>query len=666
MIYFVTNRSHNQVAYPKISSFKDLDSFINGMIAKNIPIGIDTETNGLDPYLSELLLISIGDEVTQFVIDFPSLDNVDIKLLNNILDKPNLILAGHNIKFDYKQLKAHGIVIKRHVRLYDTMIADQILGQGSSRRNSLAEVAKRRIGVDLSKETRSEFIYMDSNSELATRHVQYAAKDVTYLNRILREQIALRNKYNLGVRFKNEMALVPIIGDLELEGIGFDKDAWLNTAAENRAKLFELKLKMDHAVAKIMQTKGVNKPEYRRERKHQSSVTHDMFDNTPTVIENKNLGNVNYSSEKQIKQIFIDAGEPLPVDKHGDITTGKEALVKYIVDTEGLSIMVPFIELLLQYSKINKQLSSFGEAFAKNVHRTTGKIHTIYRQCSTDTGRFASGDTKNGYPNMSQIPKDLKFRHPFIAKPGYKIITIDFTACELTILASVSGDKKLIELLMDESQDLHTYLANAAWRAFKSDPDYEVTDEERTQFKGVNFGLIYGATPMRIAQLLGISIEGGQLIEGVLRQEIPQVFNYLDTVSQRAIRYGFVVFNKRTNSRRWFMDVFAHRKEGSPLPPTVRGEIERAAKNAPIQGTNADLMKESMVKIDRYFQKYKIPAQMLLQVYDELVIEVREDRAEEVAKEVQKIMNATADLYLRTGLGIHMRSGYKIENSWTK
>jgi DNA polymerase-1 len=297
----------------------------------------------------------------------------------------------------------------------------------------------------------------------------------------------------------------------------------------------------------------------------------------------------------------------------------------------------------------------------------TGAVHTIYKQCSTATGRFASGDTKNGHPNMAQIPKDNQYRIPFKARVGYKLMTIDFSACELTILASMSKDKTLIRLLMDDTADLHSYLANAAWRKVKKDPTYVVTDKERTIFKGVNFGLVYGATAIRIAALLNISLNDAKIVVQSLSEQIPMVFRYLNKIANQALKDGYIIFNQRTNSRRVFKEVLSAKNGGYPVPFKMHGIIGRAAKNAPIQGTNADLMKESMVEVDKYIKATNIDAHILLQVYDELVIEIPDDgHIFKRAEDIQKIMETTADKYLDTTLGIHMKSDYKIANTWQK
>ena len=299
------------------------------------------------------------------------------------------------------------------------------------------------------------------------------------------------------------------------------------------------------------------------------------------------------------------------------------------------------------------------------INPVTGAVHTIYKQCSTSTGRFASGDTKNGHPNMAQIPRQNQYRIPFKARPGYKIMTIDFSGCELTILASESKDRKLISLLMDDDKDMHSYLANACWRVLKNDPDYVVSDAERTQFKGVNFGMVYGATPMRIASLLNIPLHAAEQIEQTLRLEIPDVFAYLDSVAEKAAKDGYVIFNTRTKSRRWFKDVLAS-FSSTPLDRGAVEAVKRAAKNAPIQGTNADLMKESMVTLDKVFRHHNHDAHILLQVYDELVIEINENEIYTLAPKIQEIMNSVADKYLDTSLGIHMQSEYKIDKNWLK
>ena len=657
MLHFITQRTdHNHPRSKK--TVLAVRQYLNYLKTNHIPVAIDLETTGLDPLQEDILLVAVGDDNHQFIIDATSID-----LPHLFSGFENLVYIAHNAKFDYKFLKQANVGIRR---FYDTMIVEQIISQGDKTRSAaLDAVALRRAKVKLSKGTREEFQYMvgDSSTVFEPRHIVYAGEDIKYLHKIRRKQMDLVYKYDLRNRLAIELPLIPVIGDMELRGINLDKISWEDNIRINEKLLNDLQVQMDTELQQQAIAMNVTMRKYLKVRASKSYVVTDLFGDDKIVHAQSEV-NINYGSPQQIKDIFTDFGMPVPMDKHGKITVGREVMQQYNI-LHYNNPLSDFINLYLQYIKVRKKLTSFGENFLHMIHPVSGAIHTMYKQCSTATGRFASGDTKNGHPNMAQIPRENQYRIPFKARPGYKMMTIDFSGCELTILASESKDKKLISLLMDDDKDMHSYLANACWRVIKKDPDYEVSKDERTQFKGVNFGMVYGATTMRIASLLNIPLSQAEQIEQTLRLEIPDVFNYLDSVSQQAVQDGYVIFNTRTKSRRWFKEVLTS-FGGEPLDKTTRGNVERAAKNAPIQGTNADMMKESMVVLNKYFRAKALDAHILLQVYDELVIEVREDLVHKLAPKIQEMMNGVADKYLDTSLGIHMSSDFKIDKNWVK
>lgn len=663
MVYFVTTRTDHIYKCPYKLGRGAAISLLRKIQAQGKMLAVDIETNGLDPFTSDILLLTIGDYNTQVVFDATS---IDLNFLYEFLSTASNSVIGHNLKFDYKFIKHH---LELDITfIYDTMIVEQILSQGDkSRRNNLEAVIARRLQRVLSipKSTRLEFINMDLKSVFDTRHVMYAAEDIKNLQAIRTAQIPFITRARLELRVGIEMQLVPIIANMELRGILLNTTAWKDNIKINTVELARYQSLLDKELCDIAINRSMDDKKYISVRGGAVFNVPDLFTGNKKIIV-ASTTHVNFGSEKQVKQVFRDFGQPVPMDKHSKVSIGREILQQYnVLNYNGL--LSTFIDQLLVFVKIRKKLSSFGENFLDMINPVTGAIHTIYKQCSTVTGRFASGDTKNGHPNMAQIPKDNQYRIPFKARVGYKLMTIDFSACELTILASMSKDKTLIRLLMDDTADLHSYLANAAWRKVKKDPTYTVTDKERTIFKGVNFGLVYGATPIRIAALLNISFDDAKLVVEALTNEIPQAFNYLRKIELKALKDGYIIFNKRTNSRRVFKEVLSAKNGGYPVPYKLYGVIGRAAKNAPIQGTNADLMKESMVEVDKYIKATNIDAHILLQVYDELVIEIPDDvHIFKIAEKIQDIMEITADKYLDTTLGIHMKSNYKIANTWQK
>jgi DNA polymerase-1 len=306
-------------------------------------------------------------------------------------------------------------------------------------------------------------------------------------------------------------------------------------------------------------------------------------------------------------------------------TVGVKNIQLYLKQNPSSSLR-DFLGIFIKYKKVQKHLSSFGYNYLDMISPITGRLHTVYRQCMTETGRLSCGDSSGaGKPNLQQIPKMKELRRCFGYLPGYKILIIDLSSAELVILGSKAQDFNLIKL---NEGDMHSYLATKSWRKILQNETYTVSktenEEKRTEFKNVNYGILYGATARKIAETLNVSIDAAQLVMETLGEEIPNTFAYMERVSKEAVSKGYVVFNSRTNSRRWFVD----RSQRSI------GKIKRAAINSPIQGTQADMIKESMVEVNKMIIENNYDSQLLMQVHDELVFAFKDDEFPEKVKEV--------------------------------
>jgi DNA polymerase-1 len=444
-----------------------------------------------------------------------------------------------------------------------------------------------------------------------------------------------------------EMPLVKILGDAELRGLVIDQEKWIEIIKEKEQEEKDLKAKLDEIL-------------------RNSTIYDDLLKSSRRPLRKKSLGlwwnklNINYNSSEQIKSIFRIFGESIPrgTRKNSDgefeetETVGVKNIQLYLKQKPD-TILKDFLETFIKYKKVQKHLSSFGYNYLNMISPITGRLHTVYKQCFTDTGRLSCGDTKNASkPNLQQIPKLKKLRQCFGYLKGYKILTIDLTGAELVILGSKAQDFKLIEL---NNGDMHSYLAQKSWRKILKDDTYiisqEINTDKRTEFKNVNYGILYGAGVRKIAETLNVSLDHAQLVMDTLNDELPDTFRYMDTASAFALANGYIEFNSRTHSRRWFVE----RGRSSV------GQVKRAAINAPIQGTQADMIKEAMVEINKYLIKNNIDGHLLMQVHDELVFAFR-DR-DEFPEEIKKIMLDTANKYL---VGVEMKASYHVEDTWTK
>lgn len=731
MIKFITKRTDHKVTLPTLDNTEELEFFLS----KQIQVGYDKEFNGLDAYTCIPLLTSIGNSDRQYVIDDTS---IDISFLN----KYNKILfIGHNIKIDYKLSVLQGVQFRN---IWDTMIVEQRLGMGSGRANTLDATLQRRTNTFLSKSTRDDFMKMNKKSIFLDEHIKYAAEDVGYLEDLIEVQKKYIEKFNMDFLLTDvEFPLTSILGDSELVGCALNENNWREIIKDNKEKKFKLESELDAEIKKLLLEKKALFPDFKipkkyiNPRKKETLVFFNLFE-PPSVKENLNLKNVNWSSSKQIIDTFKLLGEKVPEINIKDTKTkkkkikqsiGEDSLVQYKIKNPD-SILKLFIDILLKYKETEKELTTYGERFLTDwikkktgrekgyKNSVTGKVHTYYGQCFTDTGRLSSGDAKQGYFNSQNLPASEKYRNSFIADPGKLITKCDLSGAELMLGASLSGDERLIKLVL--SGDPHSPLANSSYnsiikyivntmkedraiieleellkanRSFLKDKDkksltqeaadlltierakkaYEdkrfiITKESandlRESFKAVVYGLCYGASADRIAEVLSISKYYAQLIEETMKNELPILFKYLQDNSNKGVRDGYVIFNKRTNSRRWFPQVLIANELGVNVSFKEKGDIERQCKNSPIQGTQSDGLKEAIV---RYFYEYVYPnnldIQLIFNVHDEIVIQHPEEDIES-PKILSKYMNETLTHYLVEGL--QMQSEYKTNKYWEK
>jgi DNA polymerase I-like protein with 3'-5' exonuclease and polymerase domains len=395
-----------------------------------------------------------------------------------------------------------------------------------------------------------------------------------------------------------------------------------------------------------------------------------------TIIKiKKNPNNINYASDTQVVEIFARLQEPLltkaetlviprfnkkgRIDKtYNTFVTGEKALESY-KNMLPESIMVDFIDLLIKHRGYTKATSTYGMNFINNLNPVTGKLHTSFGQCFTDTGRMNSGGGKEepDKPNFQNIPAKtdyaISMRNCFLADEGYSIGTHDLSGAELIIMCSLSQDMKLLEIARG---DMHSYVAQGCWRAIyryramklskklAENTSVDVEGEKRlanlinlslnyvvdstkkairTAFKPMTFGTIYGMYAAKAAKTLNIIKEEGQIVIDWIRSQFPAVFRMVEAASEFAENHGYIIINERTKSRAWFPNIIkALKGEISAGDNFVTISKEKSeARNIRIQGTQADMIKEATVAIQSWIYKegYSDEIILLSWIHDEIV-----------------------------------------------
>lgn len=403
--------------------------------------------------------------------------------------------------------------------------------------------------------------------------------------------------------------------------------------------------------------------------------------NQPAIREDDTMG---IPVLRKDKQVVVNPNE----------FSAKDNLIqRYLI----LKPKTPIKEFLLKFNelqKLSKAIDTYGKSFVEKINEKTGFIHTIYRQADAETGRMQSGGGKREPDkfNSQNLPRDPRYREPFEARKGYLFDTQDYSGAELITMVSHAQDFDLLKLNTEDVLkigivDMHCAMATMSWRninkhrantyhnvlsksemmefsdveeyqklyeeAVKNSVSFVVTKTEpegyRQDFKPMGFGIIYGMYPKKAGFTLNISTQEGAIVINTVKSMIPKVIQFVEAQSQFAYDRGYVIFNTRTNSRRYF-PILIDRLKGKVSMDTNFldiSEAKSAARNATIQGTQADFVKEASVRLAYYYWKNNIDAYTLLWVHDEIGCEIEESIAEEVSKKKTEIMIETANRYLR-------------------
>lgn len=557
------------------------------MLAYETVLGIDTETTGLDPYASELLLLQISTLDKVYIVDCKRLVPLALK---SVLENPGIRKIAQNAKFEYEMLRQQmGITINS---LFDTMLAERLLTAGIGREISLKQIANKYIGAVLDKSVRESFHKLAGNGDsyLAPEQLHYAARDAFIMIPIWQRQAPDLKKGVLEQVAELEFHCIPAVGDMELAGVKIDVDRW-------RAIIADVLVQRDRAQAELSEMLAP------------ASMQATMF----------GVPSINLNSSTQLMEAFAKLGVNLP-------DTMEATLSKFDH---------PAVAKLLEYRGHEKTLSAFGENVLGLINPRTGRVHPDFNQYGADTGRFSC--TR---PNVQQIPATSDFRKCFIADEGYKLVTCDYSQAELRILAELSGDEGFVTAFRS-GQDLHTLTAS---QMFGVSLD-QVQKSQRSAAKAINFGLAYGMGPGGLAPRLGVSLDEAKELIARYFKAYPGVQKWLDKAAKDAVRLGYSV---TTLGRKRFYnlpDESLKRLNEDEYRKQI-ASIERQGKNSPIQGSNADMTKLALIGLRTALKDWD--ARTVNTVHDEIVVEVRIDQAEEVMHIVEHEMVVAGEAILKT------------------
>jgi DNA polymerase I len=611
------SRDKNEFEYQLIDNEKDFKIFL-AKLKKQKEFTIDTETTDLDPLLCELRGISFSWEIgVAYFVSFPrrressfSTEKLDKKQdslfsgiasrgarndkmhpwleeLKPILENQEIKKSGHNIKYDLRVLRAQGVDVKGIA--FDSMIASYLLNPGTRQHNLDALTFSE---LNFEKISKDDLLGSGKDKKtFAAVEVEklgiYSCEDADFTERLVQKLgKQLKEKESDKLFRELEMPLVPVLATVEDNGVKLDEKL-LNALSKKLTK------DLAGLEKKIWALAG---------------------------------GEFNISSTQQLKEVLFDklgiSTEGISKTKTG-FSTAFDELEKIKNDHE-------IIPLIQEYRELSKLESTYVSSLPLLINKKTGRVHASFNQTVTATGRLSSSD-----PNLQNIPTRTELgqeiRKAFIAEKGYKIVSLDYSQIELRLAAHLSGDEKMIDTF-NRGLDIHTSTA-AAINDVKIE---DVTKQMRREAKATNFGILYGQGAYGLSQTADIPFaRAKEFIENYF-SIYGKIKKYTEDMVEFAREHGYV--ETMFGRRRYLPEI-------NSQIPMVRAGAERMAVNTPLQGTNADMTKKAMIEAQKLIdEKYPDSVKMIIQVHDELIFEIKEEKIHEAAGRIQDIMRNVLQL----------------------
>jgi DNA polymerase I len=575
--------------YKSILNEKDLDKLIDILNTKPF-ISIDTETSSLNPLEAELIGISFSyapNEAYYIPLGHKNIKSLNkesvLKKIKPLLEDPSIKKVGQNIKYDFIILTNNGIEIDP---VEDTMLLSYVLDAGNNRHNmdALSELhlGHKTISYkDVVGTGKKQLNFSDVNLEEATK---YAAEDADVTLRLYNFLLERVNNEKLKKIYEVfEKPMVKLLSKLEINGIKVD-DVYL----KKLSKKFEERLKK------------IEKEIY--------EVSGKEFN----IGSPKQLGEIIYNDLKIAK---------LKKTKKGSLATSAKIL-------EDLALTGhKFPNLVLEWRQVSKLKSTYTDALQDHISNKTKRVHTSFLLAATNTGRLASSN-----PNLQNIPiKTLdgkEIRKAFIAEKNNILISADYDQIEMRILADMA-DVKELKKAFKNNQDIHALTASQVFGL----PLSKVNDDFRRKAKAINFGIIYGITQYGLAKQIAVSNHEALDFINSYFKKFPEIKDYMNSTIKTCRKQGYVtnIFGRRI-----------HLRGINDRNFSVRSFQERAAINAPIQGSAADIIRLAMIKIDKILEDQKNKAKMLLQIHDELIFECLKKDENEIKKTIKDAMTSVS------------------------
>ena len=599
----------NTKAYESIINEKSLDKWLKILNEQSV-IAVDTETSSLNPLEADLIGVSFSyapNKACYIPLAHKNIKSLKKKLvlekIKPILEDPSIKKVGQNIKFDFIVLKQNGIEVNP---IEDTMLISYTLDAGSNRHNldTLSEIHLEHKTIsykELVGTGKNKLNFSDIELDKAT---EYAAEDADVTLRLYNHLKSKLNEEKLNKVYESfEKPMVQLLSKIEFNGIKVD-DLYL----KKLSKKFEDKI--------------------RKIEKEIYSIAGKEFN----IGSPKQLGEIIYNELKIAK---------LKKTKKGSLATNANIL-------EDLALTEhKFPKLILEWRQISKLKNTYSDALQDHISKKTKRVHTSFLLAATNTGRLASSD-----PNLQNIPikseEGREIRKAFIADKKNILISADYNQIEMRILADIA-DVKELKRAFKNNEDVHCLTASQVFNV----PINKVNDDLRRKAKTINFGIIYGITQYGLAKQISVSNQEALDFINSYFKNFPEIKDYMSSTISICRKQGYVsnIFGRRIHLRGINDKNFS-----------IRSFQERAAINAPIQGSAADIVRLAMIKINKLIENdKKLQTKMLLQIHDELIFECLEKDAMYIKKTIKEAMISISNSeyhMFSIPLEVHVNSGY--------
>lgn len=629
-IYFIGN---NELYYSSLYEHSTIDNCLSWL--NSIPfVSLDTETEGFFNHKNKIVMLQLYYDNIAYVIDTRT---ISILPLKERLEE--MLVLGQNLKFDYKFLKFHGIELDN---IYDTFIVECCLTNGiPGRQLGLGALVEKYCNTTIDKSIRGQFINLNGNP-FTESQIVYGVNDVVHLEKIKEEQWKEVVRLDIEGWINNELEACLPLADIEYNGMGFDRVSWLNLAKKAESNVYEYTEKLDNLV----------RQEPKLNRFVKKRIQGNLFFGIEEGYENERDIDILWSSPIQVDKVFKELGLDLE-------STNERFLSKY-------QNTYPIIKAFIDYKKQQKLVTTYGEEFLKYINPYTNRIHTSFWQV-LDTSRVSSGSKNDNTPNMQNIPAKVEYRNCFIPRSGFKMVSCDFSGQELRLTAEASQEPLWLDAL-NNGEDLHSKAASMIFKVdlntVRDKPDFLRGKSYRDAAKTLQFGLVYGMSKFKLADSLSIDVDVADKMIKDYFKVTEKLNNFLASCRRYGVNKGYIRSLKPYSIIRYFpgwnpetiMD-----KDNFKL----RGEIERASMNTPIQASGGQMTKRAMVLLRNYIKEYNLQDKVyiVMTVHDQIDCEVEENFAEEWSVIQKRIMEEVGAEIIKS---IPVLSEVTINSQWTK